>query len=671
MVSLLRRDCAQRSRRPRGMRPGLEAVESRLVPALLVPLAAGPAIAAAPTIEPISVSAGAGSAVGTPAPIHPTAWSQASPWGFAPSQLAAAYGFNALSFGSTGGTGDGQTIAIVDAYDDPALVPSNAASFAASDLARFDQQYGLPAPPSFVKLNENGGMALPGVDPAGAGMPGNWEEEEAMDVEWAHAMAPGASIVLIECASDSSADLYQGVRTAASLPGVSVVSMSWGSAEYAGETSYDSVFTTPAGHQGVVFVASTGDQGAPGLYPAFSPNVLAVGGTTLTLASTGGYGSESGWSNGGGGTSVYEPEPAFQKAVQATGQRTIPDVAFDANPQTGASVYDSYDDVNGDGPWMRTGGTSLAAPAWAALVAIADQGRVAAGGSTLDGPSEVLPALYALPESDFHDVTTGGNSAFQAGPGYDESTGLGSPQAGLIAPALSYYNLAPWLAISTAPPSVVTAGQPFSVTVEVQNPDGSVDSGFLGTVTISLNGAPAGAALGGTLTVPAVGGYATFTGLTLTQAADGYRIVAASQDGPASAMTSPFQVVPSAPAQLVLEPAAASDGLSIMVVDGYGNVETTYSGSVTVQWGGKSRSSARSHHNRFSGMANGGVATFVHLRRSAKDRRLVLQASADGLTTSAVLGRSGKAMVQVQGQLTGGHFDRARPSFKRPGHRAG
>ena len=181
------------------------------------------------------------------------------------------------------------------------------------------------------------------------------------------------------------------------MPGVSVVSMSWGSAEYAGEAAFDGDFTTPAGHQGVTFVASTGDTGAPGLYPAYSPNVLAVGGTSLTLPADGTYGGESGWSNGGGGTSIFETQPAYQGGVQATGKRTIPDVAIDADPQTGVSVYDSYDDINGAGPWMKTGGTSLAAPLWAALIAIADQGRVAAGGATLDGARQVMPALYALP----------------------------------------------------------------------------------------------------------------------------------------------------------------------------------------------------------------------------------------------------------------------------------
>ena len=165
--------------------------------------------------------------------------------------------------------------------------------------------------------------------------------------------------------------------------------------------------------------------------------MLAVGGTTLTLSADGSYGSEAGWTDGGGGTSIVETEPAYQGSVQATGRRTIPDVAFDADPQTGVSVYDSYDDVDGDGPWIKSGGTSLSAPSWAALIAIADQGRTAAGGATLDGARQVMAALYALPADDFHDVTTGGNGVFDAGPGYDESTGLGSPSAALVAPALA------------------------------------------------------------------------------------------------------------------------------------------------------------------------------------------------------------------------------------------
>ena len=216
-------------------------------------------------------------------------------------------------------------------------------------------------------------------------MPGNWEEEEALDVEWAHAMAPARSIVLVECQSSGGPDLYAGAQLAAAMPGVSVVSMSWGSAEYVGEGAYDGDFTTPTGHPGVTFVAATGDAGAPGLYPAYSPNVLAVGGTNLTVQGDGSYGGETGWTNGGGGTSITEAQPAYQGGVQATGRRTIPDVALDADPLTGASVYDSYDDSDGSGPWMKTGGTSVAAPIWAALIAIADQGRVSAGGRPWTG----------------------------------------------------------------------------------------------------------------------------------------------------------------------------------------------------------------------------------------------------------------------------------------------
>ena len=427
-------------------------MEARLVPAVGAgPRDRGPAGGRAADDRATARTVGAESPADAPA--APGLERGSTPWGLSPQQMAAAYGFNGITFGGIAGDGSGQTIAIVDAYDDPALVDSTAPDFATSDLAQFDRQYGLPDPPSFLKLDQSGDTAgLPGTDPAGAGMPGNWEEEESLDVEWAHAMAPGASSSWSSATRPAGRTCTRGRRLAAALPGVSVVSMSWGSAEYAGETAFDGDFTTPAGHPGVTFVAATGDMGAPGLYPAYSPNVLAVGGTTLTLQADGTYGGESGWSNGGGGTSIYEGPPAYQEGVQATGKRTIPDVALDADPQTGASVYDSYDDTNGDGPWMKTGGTSLATPVWAALIAIADQGRLSAGGTTLDGASQVLPALYALPAADFHDVTTGGNGVFQAGPGYDQSTGLGTPSAGLLAPALAYYDLAPWLGISSGPP---------------------------------------------------------------------------------------------------------------------------------------------------------------------------------------------------------------------------
>src|SRR5262249_2410875 len=193
-----------------------------------------------------------------------------------PIQVRQYYGFDRVGFlDSTHalqiGDGHNTSIAIVDAYDDPNI---------ASDLAKFDANYNIPAPPSFRIVNQSGGSKLPGSDPAR-----NWELETALDVEYAHAMAPGANILLVEANDNSAANLDTAVKYAASQPGVVVVSMSYGSNEYSGETNRDGTFT----HAGVSYVTSTGDNGAPGLYQAFSPNVVAVGGTTLNYSSATGY----------------------------------------------------------------------------------------------------------------------------------------------------------------------------------------------------------------------------------------------------------------------------------------------------------------------------------------------------------------------------------------------
>ncbi|HEY5312937.1 MAG TPA: S8 family serine peptidase, partial [Pirellulales bacterium] len=199
------------------------------------------------------------------------------PVGKTPAQIRQAYAVNQITLdgGAIQGDGTGQTIAIVDAYDDPTI---------SADLNNFDQTFGLAAPPSFKKVDQDGGTNYPSVDTLDA--PGDtWEVEEALDVEWAHALAPGANILLVEASVTASGpdldDLMAAAEYAASVPGVSVVSMSWGTSEFSSEAQFDSDFVTPAGHSGVTFVASTGDQGAPGEYPAYSPNVLAVGGTSL------------------------------------------------------------------------------------------------------------------------------------------------------------------------------------------------------------------------------------------------------------------------------------------------------------------------------------------------------------------------------------------------------
>jgi hypothetical protein len=193
---------------------------------------------------------------------------------FAPGQIQNAYGFNQISFLVNGrsvtGNGSGETIAIVDAYNDPTIQ---------SDLHAFDQQFGISEPAGFfTKASPTG--TLPASDP-------NWAVEESLDVEWAHAMAPGAKILLVEAKSASLNDLLSAVKYAADQPGVAAVSMSWGGGDFSGETALDSYFTTPAGHGGVTFIAASGDSGAwyGTSWPASSPNVLAVGGVVLPGAS--------------------------------------------------------------------------------------------------------------------------------------------------------------------------------------------------------------------------------------------------------------------------------------------------------------------------------------------------------------------------------------------------
>ena len=356
----------------------------------------------------------------------------ATPYGLSPDQVRHAYGVDAVRFGEIVGDGSGQTIAIVAPYDNPNI---------AGDLQSFDAYFKIADPPSFRKVDENGGSNLPGVDPAGPGS-SNWEAEEALNVEWAHALAPKAGIILVEASTPNAIDMIgAGVNWARQQPGVSVVSVGYAAAsEFAGQTAYDSVFTTPVGHSGVTFVAPTGNQGSPGGYASLSPNVLGVGGTSLTLTS-GNYGGETVWNNqygkSGGGLSTIESRPSFQNGVAAVvgTQRGAPDVAFVSDPLTGVDVFDTYNSSPST-PWTERGGTNLGAPAWAALIALADQGRAQFGLGSLDGATQTLPMLYNLPSGDFHDVVSGNNGAFAAGPGYDLATGLGTPVANLLVPDL-------------------------------------------------------------------------------------------------------------------------------------------------------------------------------------------------------------------------------------------
>ncbi len=536
--------------RRRPLQPILENLEVRLVLSD-VPLSIQPTVvlAPAPGSHPTEISrlSDPGDSINPPVQpgFQPYAGTGPS-GGYSPQQIWAAYGSNDIQFGSIHGDGSGQTIALVDFFDDPALVDSSLngqpnPAFSTSDLAVFDQAFNLPDPPSFIKVGQDGSSNLPSAAPPYPSS--SFAIETSLDVEWAHAMAPKANIVLVEANSiDSQSDVNMAIQTAASM--AQVVSMSFGSPEYPDEIAQDSLYAVP----GVTFLAATGDSGAPGGYAAYSPNVVAVGGTSLYLNGDNSYNHETVWNNiytaaTGGGVSQFEPEPTYQQAVQSTGQRTIPDVSFDGDPETGVSIYDSYDSPFD--PWLTIGGTSLAAPAWAGLIAIADQGRALMGGSPLTGYDQTLPALYSLNYSDFNDITVGNNNMFGGGftakSGYDEASGLGSPKANLLVPDLAAYGLASKMAVTFGPPASVIAGDGFGVIVSAEDSSGNVDTSFNGTATISLASGPPGVAFS-PITADFVAGQAVFDGLDLSKPADGYEFTISSPDF-ASVTTDPFDVV--------------------------------------------------------------------------------------------------------------------------------
>jgi hypothetical protein len=336
--------------------------------------------------------------------------------GYTPAQVRAVLGLT--------GTGAGQTIAIVTAYDAPNVV---------QDLAVFNAAFGLPAPPSFRKVNQTGGTKMPPVD-------AGWALEAALDVQWAHAVAPGAAILLVQASSSALGNLLTAVSWAAAQPGVSVISGSFGTAEFLKQKDQDSRCRLTT----AVCVFASGDTGNPATYPATSPWALGVGGTTLALDAAGTVQSETGWSGSGGGVSAYTPKPAWQNGVTPAVRRAAPDVSYSGDPATGFAVYSStpYERQSG---WFQMGGTSAGAPQWAGILAAGNQlrrsaGKAVLGAVTASGATPLHTALYGQAvrtSGALADVTSGTNGtcgAFcTATTGYDTVTGVGSPRRGLDA----------------------------------------------------------------------------------------------------------------------------------------------------------------------------------------------------------------------------------------------
>lgn len=330
------------------------------------------------------------------------------PNGYGPAQFLGAYSLTPTVSAPT-------TIAIVDAYDHPNILSDlnfYSTTFGIPTLAACPVSSGTPASPCFQKVNQNGGTSYPRQD-------AGWALEIALDVEAAHAVCQNCNILLVEASSNSYANLMTAVDRAR-LMGATVISNSYGSGEFSSEASFDNHFNFP----GLAFTFSSGDSGFGTGYPAASPYVTAVGGTTLNLSGNN-YLSETAWSGSGSGCSLYEPQPSWQTSLGLSGcaKRIIADVSAVADPNTGAAVYDTVR-YGGRRGWFKVGGTSLSAPLIAAVYALKGIPSGVAANS--------LPYLNN-PLVNLHDVTLGSNGSCggsylcTALSGYDGPTGLGSP----------------------------------------------------------------------------------------------------------------------------------------------------------------------------------------------------------------------------------------------------
>lgn len=432
---------------------------------------------------------------------------------YTPAQIRAAYGLPPLPATGTNLTaaqaaqlGAGQTIYVVGAKHNPNV---------ATELTAFNQRFGLPACtlqavpvttrlPLVAAATTGCQLSVVFSNPAGAlatatpGYDAGWATEMALDVQWAHATAPLARIILIESA-DASVTALQGAIRLANAMGPGVVSMSFGSLEGSWTNSADSAFTA----SNMTYLAATGDSGAAVSWPAVSSKVVAVGGTTLSYSGTG-MRTETTWSGTGGGISLYTLAPSYQTAavpgMSTYRGRSVADVAFNADPASGqyvATLAPGTSTVR----WISAGGTSLACPQWAGLFAIANAVRALSAKAPLGAPHEILyrqistvPGTYS---SAFSDITRGANGTCTtclSKTGYDTPTGLGTPNVSSLVNALSGATI---LAPVPTTPSTPATTAPVVQSANISGTVGkalsfAISASSTNPVTYTLSAAPAG-----------------------------------------------------------------------------------------------------------------------------------------------------------------------------------
>ena len=510
---------------------------------------------------------------------------------YSPAQIRAAYALPSLPAAGTAVSaaagaqlGAGQTIYLIDAMNDPNV---------AAELAAFNSTFGLPncassviAPGASLPLAPAGvtGCSLSVVYTTSAGAmtasapayDSGWSTEISLDVQWSHATAPLARIILIE-APDASVNSLLGAVELANAMGPGVVSMSFGSPEGNWSASVDSTFTAV----NMSYLAATGDAGAAVDWPAVSAHVLAVGATTLTYTGASPR-SEIAWSDTGGGISAYVPAPSYQTStvpgMGVQSHRNSADVAFNGDPTTGQYVAVMSPNSATVG-WVSAGGTSLSTPQWAGLIAIANAVRAQGAKGALGAPHSLLYGQIADTAGNystaFSDITRGSDGSCttcSAKTGYDTVSGLGTPNAAALLPLLEGGTTAVAGPIVTGASIAGTSGTPLSFRVTASAPH---------ALAYALGGAPAGMLIGGTGIVswpaPLAGSYAvsvtatdTVTGLSgagtyhvSITAPAAPLVAAASVNGTAGvALTYQMQITSSDPVTLSLSGAPAGMTLS-------------------------------------------------------------------------------------------------------------